>query len=95
MTGFGGVDKVKKRDKSRFRVTTFDLLTNPLRSDHPFGKISNHFRAHILLHIYLTIIKYYYSLIETWAPKEIALFETCICRFGKQFHLFTPFVLIY
>ena len=27
-----------------------------------------------------------------WAPKEIALFSTCICSFGKRFDLFTEFV---
>ena len=27
-----------------------------------------------------------------WAPKEIALFTTCICSFGKRFDLFTEFV---
>jgi hypothetical protein len=28
----------KTRDKNRFKMTTFDILTNPLRQDHPFGK---------------------------------------------------------
>lgn len=55
----------KRRDKSRFRLTTFDILTNPLRADNPF---------------------------EIWAPKEIALFETCICKFGKEFDLFTNYI---
>ena len=28
----------RKRDKDRFRLSTFDILMNPLRADHPFGK---------------------------------------------------------
>ena len=30
--------------------------------------------------------------LELWAPKEIALFEACISRFGKNFYQFSNFV---
>ena len=43
---------------------------------------------HITIYLKITIFK----LIEIWAPKEIALFETCICRFGKRFQSFTYYV---
>jgi hypothetical protein len=29
-----------QKDESRFKITSFDELTNPLRADHPFGKIT-------------------------------------------------------
>eukprot|EP00347_Sterkiella_histriomuscorum_P020303 403338323 len=29
---------------------------------------------------------------ELWAPKEVALFEACICRYGKNFDKFIPFI---
>ena len=32
--------------------------------------------------------------LEIWAPKEIALFESCLCIFGKNFSNFTTFVSI-
>jgi len=32
------------------------------------------------------------SISELWAPKEIALFSTCICSFGKRFEVFTDYV---
>lgn len=31
-------------------------------------------------------------MVELWSPKEVALFEACICRFGKHFHKFANFV---
>ena len=59
-------------------MTTFDILTNPLRTDHPFGKPLQ--------------IRFTQICIEIWAPKEIAMFEACICKFGKRFALFEPYV---
>ena len=32
------------------------------------------------------------SFVELWAPKEVAVFEACICRFGKHFGRFKDFV---
>ncbi|CDW73737.1 myb-like dna-binding domain-containing protein [Stylonychia lemnae] len=29
---------------------------------------------------------------ELWAPKEIAIFEACICRYGKNFDKFSHFI---
>ncbi|MFS8160495.1 MAG: hypothetical protein ACMG6E_09880 [Candidatus Roizmanbacteria bacterium] len=34
----GSQQQGRKRDKDRFRLATFDILMNPLRADHPFGK---------------------------------------------------------
>jgi hypothetical protein len=48
----------KDPEKNRFRMTTFDILTNPLRADHPFGKLLQPY----LLALYLSIIKTYYQL---------------------------------
>ncbi len=78
--------------ESSVRVSTFDTLINPLRSDHPFGKLNLWILAaaapqdlHFKLIIDLTIS-------EIWAPKEIALFEACICKFGKKFAVYKKFV---
>jgi hypothetical protein len=32
---------------------------------------------------------------ELWSPKEIALFNACICRFEKEFEVFTHYVSDY
>jgi hypothetical protein len=53
-----------------------DYLTNPLRTDHPFGK-------KILINNIDT---------ELWSPKEMALFNACICRFEKEFDVFVHYV---
>jgi hypothetical protein len=29
---------------------------------------------------------------ENWSPREIAIFETWICKFGKNFNLFSKFI---
>lgn len=55
-----------------------DLMANPLRTDHPFGKL--------LQTAQFTV------LIEIWSPKEIALFMHCMCRFEKEFDVFTNYV---
>lgn len=31
-------------------------------------------------------------MIETWSPKEIAMFSACICRFEKEFDVFVYYV---
>lgn len=31
-------------------------------------------------------------IFEDWSPREIATFESCMCRFGKKFGLFTKFI---
>lgn len=28
---------------------------------------------------------YIYLLIEKWSPKEIAIFESALCKYGKEF----------
>lgn len=53
-----------------------DYLLNPLREDHPFGKC---FRL-------LT------GVAEIWSPKEMALFNACICRHEKNFPVFLHYV---
>jgi hypothetical protein len=54
-----------------------DYLTNPLRKDHPFGK-----------HNFI----YFQFFLELWSPKEMALFNACICRFEKEFDVFVFYV---
>jgi len=47
----------KLKDKNRFKMTSFDLLTNPLRADHPFGKYSFQREIlHILQALYISIL---------------------------------------
>jgi esterase/lipase superfamily enzyme len=29
---------------------------------------------------------------ELWSPREVALFETCICKYGKNFSEFAHFI---
>ena len=58
------------------QMSHLDFLSNPLRSEHPFGKWS-----------YSTN-----DSAETWSPKEMALFNACICRFEKEFDVFTHYV---
>ena len=52
-----GVSLNKQKDKNRFKMTTFDILTNPLRADHPFGKFWFIWDSPYFLTIYLSIIK--------------------------------------
>ena len=32
--------------------------------------------------------------VETWSMKEMALFNACICQFGKHFDKFVPIVSV-
>lgn len=65
-----------------FAIGQLDLLSNPLREDHPFGKCT-HIRSLSLSPCPFT---------EIWNPKEVALFNACICRFEKNFSLFQNYV---
>lgn len=68
------------KDENRFKISTFEELINPLRSDHPFG---NYYLPPYLFNN--KFINMLIKNIEIWAPKEVALFEACICKFGKNF----------
>lgn len=76
------------------KLSHLDYLSNPLRSDHPFGKCvakeaasasegGSGTRASANAAV---------CVAETWSPKEMALFMACICQFGKRFDQFVPLV---
>lgn len=33
----------QQKEKTRFQMTAYDILFNPLRAEHPFGKFNNDF----------------------------------------------------
>lgn len=50
-------------------MTAFDILFNPLRQNHIFGK----FGCHLTINL------------EDWSPREISKFQACYLMFGKNF----------
>lgn len=77
------------KDENRFKMSTFDQLISPLRVDNPFGKFSvPFFQNFIYKNKLLWTFSNLFNPLEIWAPKEIALFEACICKFGKNFYNF-------
>lgn len=54
-------------------MTAFDILFNPLRAEHPFGK-------------FLMIITHHFDILaEDWSPREISKFQACMLMYGKNF----------
>lgn len=35
------------------------------------------------------------NMADNWSPKEIALFEACICAYGKDFHKMSQLVRVF
>jgi len=56
---------VRHTNKPKLKLTTLDLLLNPVRTDLVY---------------------------EKWSPKEIAIFESAICKFGKKFEVIQSLV---
>ena len=50
-------------------MTAYDILFNPLRAEHPFGKLSGHPDP----------------ALENWSPREISKFQACFLMYGKNF----------
>lgn len=68
---------------------TLDILDNlvsPLREDLTFGTISIIPISALLIQLPPSVACIFY--IERWSPKEIAIFESCLCKYGKNF----PFI---
>lgn len=61
------------KEKSRFQMTAFDILFNPLRAEHPFGKYPISSTHHFFFHL------------EDWSPREISKFQACMLMYGKNF----------
>ena len=74
----------KKKDKE---AKNDNLQEDKNNSTLPFGDNSNKFHftsLDLLLNPLRTPLPF-----EKWNPYEIALFESCICKFGKDFELFS------
>ena len=59
----------EQKAKSRFQMTAYDILFNPLRAEHPFGK-------------FYPLANF---APENWSPREISKFQACFLMFGKNF----------
>jgi hypothetical protein len=62
----------QQKEKPRFQMTAYDILFNPLRAEHPFGK-------------YILSFLTFLSFSENWSPREISKFQACFLMYGKNF----------
>lgn len=90
------------RNPRKLDLTTSQALVTQIATKQQFTlKLTRNNSSSLIWTTFVThsgriilLVSYLILLIcsELWSPKEIALFNTCICRFEKEFEVFTHYV---
>lgn len=73
--------------KEEISLGILDYLINPLKTDYVFGNFAQFISITLRVFCYPKIapkfIIFIFLLLELWSPKEIAIFESAMCKFGR------------